>query len=436
MPAYEAATKQLDTLDRNHITILKSFQHPPQPVKKCMEAVCILMNQKPDWDSAKRLLGKTDFLAQCKAFDKDNIPRSRLKALQKYLQDPEFTAEALVSVSEAAVSLCAWVRAMDQYSRVMRVVQPKREALATAEASLRHAQETLAAKQLSLKVVEARVAGLHAKYRMKQSEKDELSQNIERTKVRLVRAEKLVSGLSSEEVRWNAQAELLNSSLKNLVGDVILSAGCIAYIGPFTASYRAELTRGWNLYCTQLGIPVDANFSLVKTLADPLVVRKWQLMGLPQDEYSTQNGLICTSSKRWSLNIDPQNQANRWIKTLGKRENLQVVKLTEPNYLKVLENAIRYGQPVLLENVEEKTASGAPGLDPALEPLLQKQIFKKGGQWLLKLNDADVPFHDAFRFYITTKLPNPHYLPEVFVKVTGAWKTNAESCMLLPAMTA
>jgi dynein heavy chain len=39
MPAFEAATRQLDTLDRNDITILKSFQNPPQPVKKTMEAV-------------------------------------------------------------------------------------------------------------------------------------------------------------------------------------------------------------------------------------------------------------------------------------------------------------------------------------------------------------------------------------------------------------
>jgi len=417
MPAYEAATRQLDTLDRNHITILKSFQHPPQPVKKTMEAVCLLMQQKPDWDTAKRLLGRVDFLKECKNLDKDAIPRKVLSALQKYLQDPEFTAQALASVSEAAVSLCMWVRAMDTYSRVMKAVQPKREALAAAEASLRAAQETLAAKQLSLKVVEARVAGLQAKYRMKQSEKDELAQNIERTKVRLVRAEQLVSGLASEEARWSATAERLNGDLTNLVGNIALSAGSIAYLGPFTASYRAELGKSWNAYCASLGIPVDASFSLVKTLADPLVVRRWQIMGLPQDEYSTQNGLICTRGRRWPLMIDPQAQANRWIKALGKRDNLQVIKLTEPTYLKVLENAIRFGQPVLLENVEEKTASGAPGLDPALEPLLNKQIFKKGGQWLIKLQDADVPYSDSFRFYITSKLPNPHYLPELFVRV-------------------
>jgi len=65
----------------------------------------------------------------------------------------------------------------------------------------------------------------------------------------------------------------------------------------------------------------------------------------------------------------------------------------------------------LLENVEEK-------LDPSLEPVLLKQVFKKGPQYLLKLGDSDIPYDHNFRFYISTKLPNPHYLPEVSIKVT------------------
>ena len=63
------------------------------------------------------------------------------------------------------------------------------------------------------------------------------------------------------------------------------------------------------------------------------------------------------------------------------------------------------------QNVDEK-------LDAAIEPVLTKQTFRKGGQLLLRLNDQPVPYSYDFRFYITTKLANPHYLPEIFVKVT------------------
>jgi len=88
-----------------------------------------------------------------------------------------------------------------------------------------------------------------------------------------------------------------------------------------------------------------------------------------------------------------------------------VIKLTQSDFLRTLENAIRYGAAVLLENVQET-------LDPSLEPVLLKQIFKRGGQRLLRLGDTDVPYMDEFRFFITTKLTNPHYMPEICIKVT------------------
>lgn len=68
--------------------------------------------------------------------------------------------------------------------------------------------------------------------------------------------------------------------------------------------------------------------------------------------------------------IDPQGQANKWVKNLEK-ENLNVIKLTDADYMRALENAIQFGTPLLLENVGEE-------LDPSLEPLLLKQIFKQG----------------------------------------------------------
>lgn len=66
---------------------------------------------------------------------------------------------------------------------------------------------------------------------------------------------------------------------------------------------------------------------------------------------------------------------------------------------------------MILEDVGEE-------LDPSLEPVLQKQIYKQGGRSLIRVGDADVDYNDTFQFYMTTKLPNPHYLPEVCIKVT------------------
>lgn len=411
LPAYESAIAALNTLNKDHIGILKTFTSPPKGVVKVMEAVCLLFGEKTSWADAKKLISTSTFLERCKTYDKDKIPRTTIKKLQKYITDSDFVPEKLEAVSTAAVSLCMWVRAMDTYSRVAKQIAPKRKALAQAEEQLAEAQATLASKQASLRSVEARVASLQAKFKAKMTEKQDLEDKMQQTKARLARAGVLVEGLGSEEVRWNKTAGGLKNDVKNLVGNMMLSAGCISYMGPFTADFRSDLVAMWNKAALELNIPTDEAFSFTRVLSDPLTVRQWNLKGLPADNHSTENGLLVTLGRRWPLMIDPQAQANRWLKALGKKDNIQTIKLTEPNYLRTLENAIRYGQPVLLENVEEK-------LDAAIEPVLLKQIFKKGGQWLLKLGDQDVPYSTDFRFYITTKMPNPHYLPETFVKVT------------------
>ena len=109
--------------------------------------------------------------------------------------------------------------------------------------------------------------------------------------------------------------------------------------------------------------------------------------------------------------IDPQGQANKWVKNSEKENNLQVVKLTQSDYVRTLENCIQFGNPVLIENVGEE-------LDPSLEPLLLKQTFKQGGVWCIKLGDNTIEYSSDFRLYITTKLRNPHYLPELATTVT------------------
>uniref|UniRef100_A0A7M5UY30 Dynein heavy chain ATP-binding dynein motor region domain-containing protein n=1 Tax=Clytia hemisphaerica TaxID=252671 RepID=A0A7M5UY30_9CNID len=111
--------------------------------------------------------------------------------------------------------------------------------------------------------------------------------------------------------------------------------------------------------------------------------------------------------------IDPQDQANCWIRTKEAQHGLKVIKLTDGNFLRTLDNCIRIGMPVLCEEI-----GIGETLDPSLEPILLKQTFMSGGQLLIRLGDSDVDYDKNFRFYMTTKMANPHYLPEVCIKVT------------------
>ncbi|XP_008197222.2 dynein axonemal heavy chain 3 [Tribolium castaneum] len=426
IPALEAAIKALNTLTNNDITLVKSMKNPPSGVKLVLEAVCVMKQIKPDrkpdlttgrmvedyWGPSVKLLGDMKFLESLKTYDKDNIPASVMKKIRdRYMPDREFNPERIKTVSTACEGLCKWVRAMEVYDRVIKIVAPKKAALAEAEAELAAQMDTLNEKRAQLQEVTDKLQALNDEFAAETKKKKELEDQIEICSQKLDRAEKLIGGLGGEKSRWSQTAKDLGGLLGNVIGDVILSAGAVAYLGAFTVDFRNELIRDWNEFCLQLGIPCSENFSLVATMGDPLDIRTWNIAGLPVDNYSIENGIISTKARRWPLMIDPQGQANKWVKNFEKHNKLQVIKLTDANYVRVLEHAITFGTPVILENVMEE-------IDAALDPILVKNIFKQQGIWYLKLGDNLLEYSMDFRFYITTRLRNPHYLPEIAVKVT------------------
>lgn len=411
LPVLHAANKALDSLDKSDIAEIKVFAKPPELVQVVMETVAILLNAKPDWAAAKGLLGDPNFLKRLLEYDKDNIPTKILSKLTKYINNPDFVPEKVEKVSKACRSMCMWVRAMYTYSHVVREVEPKRERLRAAQAELDVTMSALKEKQDKLAAVEAQIAELQGSFDHSVQEKDNLMKTMALTAARLKRAGKLTTALGDEQVRWGEKVEEFEQQIGNVVGDVFIAAACIAYYGAFTSVYRDQLVLGWMEKCKELEIPTSDNLSLVKILGDAYEIRQWNTEGLPRDTVSTENAIMVTRSRRWPLMIDPQDQANRWIRNRETKNGLKIIKLTDPNFLRTLENSIRIGMPVLCEEVEET-------LDPALEPVLLKQTFMSGGRMLIRLGDSDIDYDKNFRFYMTTKLYNPHYLPEVCIKVT------------------
>ncbi|XP_033099985.1 dynein heavy chain 6, axonemal-like [Anneissia japonica] len=411
LPALEAAQKALDSLNKSDIAELKVFSTPPDLVMTVMEAVCIVLFVKPDWPSAKGLLGDPTFLKKLMEYDKDNIPDSLLKKLKKYIDNPKFVPDIVEKTSKACKSMCMWVRAMDLYAKVFRTVEPKKKRLKEAEEELSNTMAVLKEKQDKLAEVEGKIAELQASYEASVNEKESLKRNMAQTSARLKRAGKLTTALGDEQIRWQESVKDFEKQIGNVAGNVFVAAACVAYYGAFTSSFRQELVNRWMVRCQELEIPVSEDFSLIKVLADQFEIRQWNSDGLPRDTVSTENAVLVTRGRRWPLMIDPQDQANRWIRNRESRNGLKIIKLTDKDFLRTLETAIRIGLPVLLEELGES-------LDPALEPILLKQTFMQGGRLLIRLGDSDIDYDKNFRFYMTTKMANPHYLPEVCIKVT------------------
>eukprot|EP01031_Cornospumella_fuschlensis_P040724 gene40724-49662_t len=412
LPALEKAERALGSLTKPDITEVKSFTNPPQAVRVVMEAVCVLLGEKETWENAKKLLSRPDFMDLLTNYDRDNIAESRLKKLRKqYISAEEMQEEVIQKVSKAGTGLCMWVRAMDVYSDVAKEVAPKQARLDEMKAALAITTAQLKEKQGQLKAVMDKVAQLQKTCDDTLAEKNRLQAESDTTAKRLVRAEKLTSGLNSEGERWKSTIQLLAEEKINLIGDCFLSCACISYYGGFTGTYRDQLVQMWLDQAKVLGIPASKKFSLANTLGDPVQIREWQNQGLPTDPVSVNNGILVDKCRRWPLMIDPQMQANQWIRKKEEHNGVAITTMRDPNLLRTLENCIRLGKPLLLEDVGEQ-------IEPALEPVLQKAVFKSGSRWLIRLGDSDVDYDNNFKLYMTSKMPNPHYLPEVCIKVT------------------
>ena len=390
-----------------------------------MEAVCILRFIKPKrvagdmpgqkfddyWEPGKSLLqDPARFLSSLFEYDKEHIPDDVIAKLTPYIQNDAFMPQAVSKVSKACTSLCMWCRAMYKFHFVNKAVAPKRAALAEAQASLAATEAILKEAKAQLKTVEDGLAQLNAELAACVAHKKELEDKSEQCEQRLVRADKLIGGLADEKDRWAETVATFDSLLDAVVGDILLASGVVAYLGPFTGEFRQTLMTRWERQLAELGVKHSISASLQSTLGDQIVIRNWQLAGLPKDVVSTDNALIMKFSDRWPLFIDPQGQANKWAKSMELEHGLEVTRLSEKDYLRTMENSIRFGKPCMLENVGEE-------LDPALDPILMKQLIKQAGSWVIKLGDSMVPYHHDFRLYITTKIPNPHYSPEVCTKV-------------------
>ncbi|CAK6963682.1 dynein axonemal heavy chain 7 [Scomber scombrus] len=427
MPILESALSALNTLTNQDITVVKSMKSPPPAVKLVMEAICILKGIKPDrvpdpsgtgkkvedfWGPAKKLLGDMKFLQSLHDYDKDNISPSYITIIRnKYITNPDFVPEKIRTASTAAEGMCKWVCAMDKYDKVAKVVAPKKEKLAQAEGELHVAMESLQKKQAALKEVQDKLAKLQETLEANKNKKAELENQVDLCSKKLERAEQLIGGLGGEKTRWSEMAFNLGELYNNLTGDILISAGIVAYLGAFTSSYRQDQTEEWMNLCKSREIPCSPNMSLSNSLGEPVKIRAWTIAGLPSDSFSIDNGIMISNARRWPLMIDPQGQANKWVKNMEKANSLHIIKLSDGDFVRTLENCIQFGTPVLLENVGEE-------LDPILEPLLLRQTFKQGGAMCIRLGDSTIEYAPDFRFYITTKLRNPHYLPETSVKVT------------------
>ena len=196
IPLLESAIKALNTLKKADIDEVKNMKSPPSGVVLTLSAVCQMMGVKADkiadpaggnkkvldyWGpSKKHLLNDSKFIQRLKDYDKDNIDPKIIKILRKkYIPNEDFQPDRVKKASVAAHGLCKWVRAMEAYDRVAKVVGPKKEKLKETEAELEVTLEALNKKESALQEVKDNLAKLETAFAEATAKKEQLEDDVD-----------------------------------------------------------------------------------------------------------------------------------------------------------------------------------------------------------------------------------------------------------------
>lgn len=288
---------------------------------------------------------------------------------------------AIRGKSLAAAGLFKWAAATDQYYDIFRMVEPKKKECAKLQAESDVAAQNLADTLASLAEVTAQLKELNAAQKVKGDELDILLKRQAEMARKLNAASKLITGLGSERTRWTAQNEDNKVDKVKLVGDCLTASSFLSYSGPFNFVLRKKMIFDhWKKDLIEKELPNKDNFSLQTFLSNDVEVARWASEGLPSDELSIQNGILTNFASRYPLCIDPQMQAVSWIKAKEAKHSMKLLTFNQSDYMKQLEMALRFGNPVLFENISTE-------IDPLLDPVLEKNIVSKAGVEYIQLGD-------------------------------------------------
>lgn len=456
LPYLHEANSACQSIKDKDIVELKANKAPVDIVKMTFDGLLLLMGNKvtevkPEdkvinkvsstfikdsyEEHAKSMLNDMNFLKNLKRFaehNRDSINDETCELIEPYLRvdaDPAknwgpwkhavLDQSMAKKANAAAEGLCKFVGAMVMYHEASKIVKPKMDYLKVQEAKLDKARSELAAAEGELHKVQSEVAELDRQLQAAISAKAELEANKEAQKRKTDAANRLLKGLETEQDRWTEDAATFASRRLKLVGDVALAGGFVTYCGPFNSEFRDKITQENFMHeIREQKLPANERVNMVEFLVDEGTVGEWSLEGLPSDELSIQNAIMVTRSSRYPLMVDPQGQALAWIKQkeqsrIRQEPNMCVTTLQNRLLKDQLECTISHGLCLIIENVENE-------MDPILDPVLEKAVVMKATakKLVIRIGDTNVEYDERFCLYMTSRLPNPHFSPELSAKTT------------------
>ena len=337
------------------------------------------------------------------------------KVFEGYHEELDNIEDKLGKLSETHQTLYIWGKGVIDLWEIDKILRPLKEEAAQKKEELDKLDQQLNELTQEQEAKKKELSDLEEEKNKSQAIIDDLQNQKKINTDRKNNASKLITLLHDEGIRWAEQLEQLINDKENFLGNIIVSSLFISYLSPFSGAYRKKEITDLIDLCVKHHIKVSKDYSLDKVMSDAVEIRQWTMNGLPNDAVSIENAIMFNINKKYPLFIDPQLQANQWLKKMNKgKMSIYKADCKEENVKAQLEgisNDIIKGSITLLENVGET-------LDSVYTPIIAQQTFTDdSGLLKMHFNGNDREYGETFKMYFTTKLANPHYPPEYYIKL-------------------
>lgn len=412
-PAVIEAQRSVSNIKKQHLTEVRSMQNPPAGVKLALESVCTLLGHKAtDWRSIVGIVRRDDFIASIVNYDNERqmTPQLRVKMRNEYLSKEDFTFERVYRASKACGPLVQWVEAQVNYSEILDRVGPLRDEVdQLAEEALQTKAEAKMIEN-TLSGLEKSIATYKTEYAALISQTEAIKAEMTRVQSKVDRSMRLLNSLSSERGRWEEGSKTFRTQMETIIGDVFLAAAFLAYSGLFDQQYRRSMLEDWSLHLSASGIAYKSENSLSEYLSTADERQQWHDHALPVDELCTENAVMLQRYNRYPLIIDPSGRVTQFLQNESKERRLTVTSFLDGGFVKQLESALRFGNPILIQDAEH--------MDPILNHVLNKEYQRTGGRVLIQLGKQEIDFSPAFKLYLSTRDPSAHFAPDICSRTT------------------
>ncbi|XP_055310948.1 dynein heavy chain, cytoplasmic isoform X4 [Sitodiplosis mosellana] len=411
-PAVLDAQQAVKSIRKQHLVEVRSMANPPAIVKLALESICLLLGENAsDWKSIRAVIMRENFINSIVTFSTEDITDDvRDKMKTRYLSNPEYNFEKVNRASMACGPMVKWAIAQIEYADMLKRVEPLRDELQSLEdqaaLNMKNAQDT---KEL-IAQLEQSIAAYKEEYAQLISQAQAIKTDLENVQAKVDRSIALLKSLNIERERWEATSETFRSQMSTIVGDVLLSAAFIAYGGYFDQHYRSSLFSTWCQHLQAAHIQYRPDIARTEYLSNPDERLRWQANALPTDDLCTENAIMLKRFNRYPLIIDPSGQATEFILNEYAGKKITKTSFLDDSFRKNLESALRFGNPLLVQDVEN--------YDPILNPVLNRELRRTGGRVLITLGDQDIDLSPSFSIFLSTRDPTVEFDPSICSRVT------------------